>query len=55
MKSIKVLLEEIAEYDDIKVGCAQVLGDHWEYEIKDTTDGPKVLPLAYVGPRVSRQ
>ena len=52
MKSIKVLLEEIAEYDDIEVGCAQVLGDHWEYEI---TDNGEVLLLAYVGPRASRQ
>ena len=52
MKSINQLKQEIAEYDDIKVGCAQVLGTDWEYEI--TEDG-EVLLLAYTGPRASRQ
>jgi hypothetical protein len=52
MKSIAQLQEEIAAYDDVRVGAAQVLGTDWEYEIKDTTDGPKVLILLYVGPEV---
>jgi hypothetical protein len=55
MKSIKQLQEEIAEYDNIKLGAAQVLGNDWHYEIKDSTQGEIVCFIEYTGPRVSRQ
>jgi len=47
MKTILQLKREIAEYTDIEVGCAQVLGEEWEYEIKP--DGT-ILIMGYIGP-----
>lgn len=51
MKSIQQLRQEIAEYDDVAVGAAQVLGSDWDYEI---TSCGEVLILAYTGPAVQR-
>ena len=52
MGTILELKKQIAEYDDLVVGCAQVLGKDWEYEI--LPDGTVPI-IKYVGPATQRQ